>query len=122
MRARPLNNEFDLRELIMTDLDNIRLHRAELKHQYGVAYEQLSNILFTVDPIGINFEENTDEYEPEVGTILPRLRNCLSADDVRQVLYEEFVKWFDVATAGPPENYQAAANQTWEDVLPGLAK
>jgi hypothetical protein len=106
----------------MTESDNIRKRHDDLKHQYGVAYEQLSNILFTEDPIGINFEENTDEYNPEVGTILPRLHSCVSIDDVRQVLYEEFVRWFDVATAGPPKNYQVAAKRIWEDVLPGLTK
>ena len=106
----------------MTESDKIRIRHDELKRQYGVAYEQLSNILFTEDPIGINFKENTDEYNPEVGTILPRLHCCLSADDVRQVLYEEFVKWFDVATAGTPENYQAAAKRIWDVVVPGLTK
>ncbi len=68
----------------------------------------------------INFEENTDEYEPEVGTILPRLRTCRSEDDVRQVVHEEFVKWFDVTTAGPPDRYQAIAMRVWDEVVPGL--
>ena len=44
------------------------------------------------DPVGINFESNTDEYEPEVGTILPQLRSCKSADDVRRMVDREFVR------------------------------
>jgi hypothetical protein len=28
---------------------------------------------FRFDPVGLNFGANTDEYDPEVGTILPHL-------------------------------------------------
>jgi hypothetical protein len=55
-----------------------------------------------------------------VDTILPRLRDCRSADDVRRIVHEEFVKWFDVVTAGPPEKYQTVAKRIWEEVVPGL--
>jgi len=78
----------------------IRRERDELKRRYRVAYQRLNDIIFSEDPIGINFKENTDEYEPEVGTILPRLRDCRSKDDVERVVHEEFVRWFDVQTAG----------------------
>ena len=56
----------------MTEAEEVRRRRDELRHQYGVAYQLVSEILLTGDPIGINFEDNTDEYEPEVGMILPR--------------------------------------------------
>jgi hypothetical protein len=104
----------------MTEAEKIRRRRKELKERYRVAYEGLSNILFTEDPVGINFEKNTDEYEPEVGTILPRLGDCRSVEDVRRIVHEEFVVWFDVVTAGPPEKYQTVARRIWEEVVPGL--
>jgi hypothetical protein len=106
----------------MTNAEQIRRRREELKQMYGVAYQQVSDILFTEDPLAINLEENTDEYEPEVGTILPRLRDCRSAEDVRRIVHEEFVRWFDVVTAGPPEKYQAVAKRIWEEVVPGLTR
>ena len=65
-------------------------------------------------PIGINFEDNTDEYEPNRETILPRLRNCHSEGDVLQVVHAEFVRWFDPATAGPPEHYEKIAKDVWQ--------
>jgi hypothetical protein len=34
-----------------------------------------------------------------VGTIIPRLGDCRSVDDVRRIVHEEFVKWFDVVNA-----------------------
>jgi hypothetical protein len=51
-----------------------RWKRKYLKIRYGKLFEEASSILFRHDPIGIAFDnENTDEYEAEVGTILPRL-------------------------------------------------
>jgi len=35
------------------------------------------------------------EYEPEVSTILPRLREATGPDDVLRIVNEEFEKWFD---------------------------
>ncbi len=104
----------------MTDAEKNRRRREELTQRYGIAYERVSNILFTEDPIAINFDENTGEYEPEVGTILPRLRDSRSVDDVRRIVHEEFVAWFDVVIAGPPEKYQTVAKRIWEEVVPGL--
>jgi hypothetical protein len=44
--------------------------------------------------MGIVFPENPDEYEPEVGTILPRLKTAHSVPDIRQIIREEFLRWF----------------------------
>ncbi len=101
----------------MADGENTRRNRTELKRAYGAAYARLSEILFYEDPIVINFGQNTDEYEPEVDTILPRLRDVQSVEDVRRVVHEEFVKWF-ASTAGPPEKYQVVAKRVWEEVVP----
>jgi len=34
------------------------------------------------------------EYEPEVSTILPRLREAAGPDDALRIVNEEFEKWF----------------------------
>lgn len=106
----------------MTDADQRRRRRDELRREYGVAYKRASEILFAEDPIGINFQDNIDEYDTEVSTILPRLRTCRSVEDVQRVVYEEFVRWFDVATAGSPEGYETVANRIWTEVVPQLPK
>ena len=85
----------------MTDRAEHRRRRSELRRQLKGLYEQVARILFDEDPIRINFESNTDEYEPEVGTILPRLRECGTAEDVRTVVHGEFVRWFGPEIAGP---------------------
>jgi hypothetical protein len=87
--------------------------RKRLKNEYGELFDQTSAILFRHDPIGINFEENADEYDPEVGTILPRLGACASAIEVRHVVFEEFCKWFDLENDGDETSYGAIAEELW---------
>lgn len=69
--------------------------RKKLRARYESLFDDMAAMLFEVDPAGINDETNTNEYEPEVGTVLPRLREATNEDDVRRILLEEFDRWFD---------------------------
>lgn len=89
--------------------------RKGIRREYAALFDALSKILFDADPIGINFETNTDEYELEVGSIIPRLKHATSEDEVRCIIYEEFCKWFDVETAGPTEAYIDIASKVWAE-------
>jgi hypothetical protein len=93
--------------------EDILAARRQLRAEYGKLFDSVAALLFRKDPIGINFETNTDEYEPEAETILPRLRTCQSADDVRHVVHQEFVRWFGPDTAGPQEHYAEIANEVF---------
>ena len=97
----------------MTEAEEHRQKRAALRPAYGKLYEQVSQALFEADPGGINFGDNTDEYEPEVDTILPRLADCTGPDDVQKVLHEEFGRWLGVDDAGPIEDHAALAVTVW---------
>ena len=88
--------------------------RDVLKKRYGELFDRVATVLFEADPIGINFETNTDEYEPEVGTILPRLEDASSPLDVQRIVHEEFCRWFSAEDAGPIHRYQAIAASIWE--------
>src|SRR5215212_2767978 len=99
--------------MVMSTREEIEAEKRRLKAEYGGLFDSVAEILFRHDPAGINFEDNTDEYEPEARTILPRLRNCHSADDVLAVVHEEFQRWFDPEIAGPRENYSTIANDVW---------
>ncbi|MDX2206488.1 MAG: hypothetical protein SFU57_02485 [Gemmatimonadales bacterium] len=99
-----------------SERDKIQADREALRREYGALYERLAALLFKDDPVGINFEDNADEYEPEVGSILPRLRTCASAADVQRVVHEEFCRWFDADTAGPFERYQTISNDIWTEI------
>lgn len=88
--------------------------RKALKEQYGALFDRISSALFEADPVGINFETNTDEYDPEVGTIIPRLKHAASAHDVEAIIHEEFCRWFSLEDAGPKKQYRLVATRVWE--------
>ena len=98
----------------MRTREQILEERRQLRAEYGELFDSLAALLFRHDPIGINFEENTDEYEPEVGTILPQLRSCESEEDVLAIVHQEFVRWFSEGDAGPPQRYAQIASEIWE--------
>lgn len=89
--------------------------RKAIQLEYGELFEALSKLLFQADPMSISCETNTDEYEPEVGTIIPRLKQAQSEADVRQIIHEEFCTWFGSKTAGPIENYADIASKIWTE-------
>jgi hypothetical protein len=98
----------------MKDFEQVRIEREMVRHKFGSFFTEVSSILFEIDPVGINFETNTDEYEPEVGTILPRLHACKSLDEVRRAIHQEFIQWFGKGTAGIESHYQQAAERIWD--------
>lgn len=80
--------------------------------QHCELFNAISAALFEADPIGINFGTNTDEYDPETRTIIPRLAECHDITGLQQVVYQEFVHWFgeDAGTIG---DYQQIAATIW---------
>jgi hypothetical protein len=60
----------------------------QARKDYGTLFDAVSAVLFHHDPIGINFDTNTDEYDPEARTILPRLPSCGSEIDALVVITE----------------------------------
>ena len=73
----------------------------------------LEAILFRHDPMGINYEVNTDEYRPEAESITLRRAEAKSVDDVRRIVDEEFARWFNGVTVVRPEAFDPIARETW---------
>jgi hypothetical protein len=84
------------------------------QREYRTLFDEIAALLFNHDPMGINFASNTDEYDPEARTILPRLNTCESVDDVRLVVHEEFCHWFGDGIVGSAESYQKIAKDIWD--------
>ena len=86
------------------------------KERYQKLRLQVEAILFKHDPMGLDLEGNTDEYSPEAGTILPRLKEAKCKEDVANIVYEEFVRWFDEDNVRDKNDpvYMAAATEIWE--------
>jgi hypothetical protein len=91
-----------------------KAERHASKREYGTLFASISAALFEADPVGINFDENTDEYEPEAGTIIRRLASAKSAEDVQVIVYEEFCTWFGPIDAGPTEKYASVSAKIWD--------
>jgi hypothetical protein len=96
-----------------SDADHDPERRRGVKQAYGELYSQTEALFFRHDPIEISFGDNTDEYDAEVSTVLPRLRSCSSAADVQSVLHEEFSRWFGVGTAGSFDHYAVIGAELW---------
>jgi hypothetical protein len=103
-----------------TDRDKIERDRNQLKSQFRGLFEQVEEILFRHDPVGIafvddeNVADNPDEYAPEVEAILPRLKTAAAADEVTDIVYEEFLRFFDgEENVGPKGAYEALSQEIW---------
>ena len=106
----------------MSEVEEHERRRSELKRWYKAAYERLSAVLYAEDPAGLNFGDNPDEYETEVGTILPRLSDCHSEEETCRVIQDEFARGFDPDFAGPISKYKTVAERVWSEVVSSLPK
>ena len=61
------------------------------------AYDELIDIMDEYDPIGIVFPcaGNWGEYSPEAKTIMYRLEPYMDYLEVREVVFQEMIAWFD---------------------------
>lgn len=80
----------------------------------GDLVARLEELLFRHDPTSLDFGNNTDEYRSEADTIAARLPEATTELDVRRIVHEEFVHWFDPDIAGPPERYDDIAREIWQ--------
>lgn len=87
------------------------------RDQYKALRAAITNAINRADPVGLlDLGAPQDEYDPEVGTILPRLSTASSANDVLTIVHEEFVRWFGTDNAGPADAYREAAEEIWRIV------
>ena len=94
--------------------EEIQSETKRLKKEYGDLFDGIAEILLRHDPIDINFGHNTDEYYPEVRSILPLLKTCHSPQEVMATVHGEFQRWFDEELAGPKEEYRKIAEEMWK--------
>lgn len=92
-----------------------RERRERLRREYPQLFADVTAILARHDPVYlVSTGAPEDEYEPEVGSILPRLREATSVADVQRVLAEEFDRWFGAETAKiTREDFLPVAEEIW---------
>jgi hypothetical protein len=92
-----------------------RKRQVSLKAEYGALYTEVSRLMREADPIRlIGIGAPDDEYDVEVRTILPRLREAKSPDDVQRIVHEEFARWFGADIAGSAAQYADVSKNIWE--------
>jgi hypothetical protein len=88
--------------------------RADVRRDHGPLLAQVAKALRETDPMALHaMGAPADEYDPEVGTIVPRLASARTLDDVERIVHEEFVHWFG-ASAGSRERFRTTATRIWE--------
>ncbi|MTA13275.1 MAG: hypothetical protein F2534_11805 [Actinobacteria bacterium] len=75
---------------------------------------KFETVLFERDPIGLNFESNTDEYRAEAESIALRFLEDAPVLDPGLVVHEEFVRWFGADVCGPRDRYDSIGRELWE--------
>ncbi len=95
------------------ELEGLREKRRRMKDEYSGLYEKVEALLFRHDPIGINFEENTHEYELETSLLLPRLRTCRSAADATRIVHKVFKECFGYIEARAESLYEPIGAEIW---------
>jgi hypothetical protein len=100
--------------MVMADwIDKEAEKRSRIKERNPELFHQISAILFKHDPMGINYEDNTDEYDPEAGTIIGRLQGCSDFIEARKMIHEEFLRWF-YDDVGDEDEYTEIAKKIWD--------
>lgn len=113
-RQRP---QFSFRQMMRRREATLRRRQREReirRAKYGDLFNTISAILFAVDPMGINTGSNSDEYEVEVGSILPRLEGVDSVEQVDVIVRKEFARWFSEDDGKPSRKYTTIAEGIWE--------
>ena len=89
--------------------------KAQLKAKYRKLWKIVDSAIRKEDPIGLlRLGAPSDEYDPEIGTILPRLKSASSQSELRRIIHQEFLHWFGEPTTGPESAYEDIANDIWE--------
>ena len=110
-KRRPEDVQWDR---IQDEVRVARQHRIAETATTRDLVDAVSAALFRADPIGINFDTNTDEYDAEAETIVLALPSAAGTEDVKTLTHAAFVQWFGAAIAGPIDRYGSVADDIWD--------
>ena len=67
--------------------------QALVRSQQPLLLRHIAAILYECDPACLNFGCNDDEYDPEAISIIYELQNAKGAEDVANIVIQEFQAW-----------------------------
>ena len=62
-----------------------RAARRRFQVRYRALYDEVVDILYEIDPIGVHVDHNAEKFVPEATSILARLRDARSAEDIQSL-------------------------------------
>jgi hypothetical protein len=74
----------------------------------------ISAILLKYDPMKIGAAVESDEYDLEAATILSRIKEVHSKEELTDIVYEEFQSWYGKDAVGERDLYEKMAAEIWE--------
>jgi hypothetical protein len=116
MKNQEIQNNFD-RQYSESMKDQLfALNLDSVKSKQGDRFTELRTIINKHDPIGLlSIGAQEDEYESEVKTIIVQLDTAMTEQQVHNLIYQEFIRWFnDESTAGSKENYSGLAKDIYD--------
>ena len=57
-------------------------------------YDEIVDIVFDIDPIGVHSDHTAEKFVPEATSILARLRDARVAEDVESIVQQELRRWY----------------------------
>ena len=79
---------------MVNDTDQQRAARKRFQVHYRALYDDVLETLFELDPIGVHRQNTMERFVPEAASILPRLQDARSPEDVEQIIHEELQRWY----------------------------
>jgi len=86
-----------------------------MKKKNRALHLEISAILLKYDPmdVGAAIIED-DEYDLEAATILSRIKEVHSKEELTDIVYEEFQSWYGKDAVGERDLYEKMAAEIWE--------
>ena len=111
-----MQNNFEQQKAEFNNDVLLTLDRDSVKAEHTDKFIKLREIVNRHDPIGlIAIGTPEDEYEPEVMTIIVQLKNGMTEEQVHDLIYQEFMRWFnDESTVGPKNFYKELAKDVYD--------
>ena len=85
-----------------------------LQKEYGRFYRGVSDILFRHNPMELDGNRNTGQYDPEVDLLLSRIREAEDLNTLGALLFEVFLTDFGEENCGSRERFDVAAAEIWK--------
>ncbi len=95
--------------------ESVEEYKKRRRELAGELFDNVSVILFENDPIGLNFETNVDEYEPEARRIMPLIKEARDVNHLSELVRDVFVQMFEGVDVDRKEGiYTQIATKIWE--------